>query len=358
MTGAGTLSALDDEATLKRVDREGLLQHIEGLPEQCAEAWERARAISAPAGADRVRNVALLGMGGSAIAGDILRSLASLSSTTPVAVVRGYDVPATVGEGTLVIACSHSGDTEETLSAFDQALSAGAQGYVITKGGALLTTAQERAVPSFTYRFEGGPRSAIGHQLMALLALGERLGLLDSQDGAVSEAVALMRGQRERLGFAVPAERNDAKQLAGRLQGRLPVVVGAGVLREAAYRWKTQFNENSKSWAVFEELPEMDHNSIVGFGLPQHVARQMHVVFLSHPGLHPRVLLRIDGTGDALRDAGVTHERVDAKGASPLAQVLTGILAGDFTSYYLALLYGVDPSPVEPITKLKQRLAR
>jgi glucose/mannose-6-phosphate isomerase len=149
-----------------------------------------------------------------------------------------------------------------------------------------------------------------------------------------------------------------AKQLAARLFERLPVVVGGGQLAVAAYRWKTQFNENSKSWALFEEVPELGHNTIVGFGLPAAAVAQLHVVFLGHPSLSPRLLLHYDGTAEALRDAGVTSERVAALGTSALAQILTGAYHGDWVSFYLAIVNGVDPSPVGPIEKLKRHLAQ
>ncbi len=355
--GASALVAsLDDRATVERLDPHGLLGRIEALPEQCAEAWRRAADFALPARYADPREVVVLGMGGSAIAGDILRSLAALSGRKPVSVVRGYDLPSFVGEATLVVACSHSGNTEETLSAFEQALAAGARTLVVTTGGRLRELAQERGAPAFVYQYDGEPRSALGHQLMALLALGERVGLLERQEPAVAEAVALMQEQREQLGFAAPAESNPAKQLAGRLHGCLPIVIGAGALTEAAHRWKTQLNENSKCWALYEELPELDHNAIAGFRLPAEVVSRLHVVFLWHSALHPRLLLRYEATAEALTEAGVSHERVEAHGASPLAQVLSAIYLGDLVSYYLALLNGVEPSPVVAIDRLKAKL--
>ncbi|MCI0777424.1 MAG: bifunctional phosphoglucose/phosphomannose isomerase [Chloroflexi bacterium] len=345
---------LDDKAGLKRLDPHGMLARIEALPEQCEEAWRRAAALRLPETHAEAQDVVLLGMGGSAISNDILRSLAALTGRKPVQVVRGYDIPASVGENTLVVACSHSGNTEETLSAFQQAIDASAKVFVITTGGEIAKLADQAGAPVFRYEYEGEPRSSTGHQLMALLALGERVGLLESQEQAVSEAVALMQQQRAELGFDSPRSQNPAKQLAERLQGRLPVIVGAGVLDGAAYRWKTQINENSKSWALHETLPELDHNSIVGFGKPD--VSRLHVVFLRHAALHPRLLLRYEATGEAFDDAGVSHETVEAQGTSALAQVMTAIYFGDLTSYYLALLNGVQPATVEPIDTLKAKL--
>ncbi len=349
---------LDDKASLEQLDPHGMLARIEALPEQCEEAWRRAGDLSLPeTHADAhggAQDVVLLGMGGSAISSDILRSLAMLTGRKPVQVVRGYDIPASVGQDTLVVACSHSGNTEETLSAFQQAVDARAQTFVITMGGEIAKLADLADAPIFRYEYAGEPRSSTGHQLMALLALGEKAGLLEPQERAVSEAVSLMKKQRSELGFNSPRDQNPAKQLAERLHGRLPVIVGAGVLDVAAYRWKTQINENSKSWALHETLPEMDHNSIVGFGLPD--ISRLHVVCLRHAALHPRLLLRYKATGEALDDAGVSHEVVEAQGTSALAQVMTAIYFGDLTSYYLALLNGVQPATVEPIDTLKAKL--
>jgi glucose/mannose-6-phosphate isomerase len=351
------LAVLDDVTAAEALDPSGLLARIEALPDQCEAAWQAAASFDVPAGYRNASEVMVLGMGGSAIAGSVCRAVAAPNGRKPVHVVRGYDAPGWVSERTLAVACSHSGDTEETLSAFEQALAAGAKPVIVSTGGRLLAMARERGYPAFVYEYQGEPRSAIGHQLMALLALGERAGLLEGQAAAVAEAVSCMRAQRERLGFAVAADRNPAKELAGRLHGRLPVVIGAGVLSEAAYRWRTQIAENSKSWAFAEELPELDHNTIVGFGLPRELLSSLHAVFLSHPALHPRLRRAYKATAAELELAGVSHEDVEAAGTGLLAQALTGIYLGDFVSYYLALLNGVDPSPVAPIKRFKAALA-
>ena len=348
---------LDDRATLERLDPHGLLGRIEGLPEQCAEARRLSADFTLPDSYGRARQVVVLGMGGSAIAGDILRSLAFASGRLPVAVVRGYDAPSFVGAETLVVACSHSGNTEETLAAFRQAAAAGARLVAVTTGGRLRELARDQGAAAFLYGFDGEPRSALGHQLMALLALGERVGLLDSQGAQVAETVSLMRGQRDQIGFSSPLETNPAKQIAARLHGRLPVIVGAGVLTDAAYRWKTQLNENAKCLAFHEELPELNHNSIEGFGHGREVAPQVHVVLLHNDSLHRRVLLRYEATEEALARAGISHERVSVGGASPLASVLCAVFLGDLVSYYLGLLNDVEPAPVEALDRLKARLA-
>jgi glucose/mannose-6-phosphate isomerase len=297
-------------------------------------------------------------MGGSAIAGDIFRSLASSIGDKPVAVVRGYDTPAYADADTLVVACSHSGNTEETVSALEQALDRGAQAVVITTGGHLAEIAAQHSLPALVYNYDGPPRCATGHQLMALLALGERAGVLQEQAGPVAEALGVIRAMRTSLTAACRLESNPAKQVAQRLNQRVPVIVGSGSLVEAAHRWKTQFNENAKSWAFWDELPEMDHNSVVGFGLPHALTGQLHVLFLLPAQVARREEVRYQATADELSRAGVAHERIDIPGETPLARVLSAVLLGDFVSFYVAMLNGVDPAPVDPITRVKDRLAK
>ncbi len=207
------------------------------------------------------------------------------------------------------------------------------------------------------FEYEGEPRSALGHSLMSLLALAEAAGVLPEQSRAVDEAIAVMEALGREINDDVSFDKNAAKQLASRLQGRLPVVYGSEALVEAAHRWKTQLNENAKVWAFYEEVSELNHNAIEGFGLPREVAALAHVVFLYHPKLNPRNILRYNGTHDALAASGVGDEMVEARGEGELARVLTAVLMGDFASYYLAMLNGVRPSPVTAIQHLKRWLS-
>jgi len=348
---------LDHPGVYERLDPEDILGRIRDLPRQCRDAWERSRTFKVPTPYWRVEKLVILGMGGSAIAGDLLRSLAARRSRKSVFVCRGYELPSLVDENTLVVACSYSGETEETLAAFSQALRGPAKKVVLTTGGRLAGLAREYEIPHFFFDYKGEPRSALGYSLMPLLALAEQVGMLHDMEAEAAEAVALMGELVQQLEPRVDAAQNPAKQLAGRLQTRIPVVYGAENLTEVAHRWKTQLNENSKVWAFYEELPEANHNAIVGFPLPREAIERLHVVLLYHPMLHPRIILRYDATKDALTAAGVGYDVVEVKGSAPLSQMLTGILYGDFVSYYLAILNAVSPSPVAAITELKRRLA-
>jgi glucose/mannose-6-phosphate isomerase len=354
---AGPTNVLDDPSVRERFDTSDMLSRIDALPEQTKSGWQGAMTLDIPNEFRSPSEIVVIGMGGSAIAGDFLRTIAECNGRKPVRVVRGYDLPSYVSGGSLIIACSHSGDTAETLSATSQAIERGLSIVAVTTGGTLAALAQRDGHPLFRYTYKGEPRSALGHQLTALLRIAQQAGVTDGVEAAVQESVGLMRQMRDRLTAAVPTAENPAKQIAARLAGRLPVVFAAGLLAEAAHRWRTQFNENAKCWAFHDELPELDHNTIVGVGLPTDLLPAIHVVFLTHPALKQRYSNRYQATADELTLAGVSCETVNALGESALARVLTAAYMGDYASYYLALLYEVDPSPVPPIVRLKEKLA-
>ncbi|MBI2913304.1 MAG: bifunctional phosphoglucose/phosphomannose isomerase, partial [Chloroflexi bacterium] len=174
----------------------------------------------------------------------------------------------------------------------------------------------------------------------------------------VEEALAVMEELQEQIGEGAPAAGNPAKQVARRLHGKLPVIYGAGLLTEAAHRWKTQLNESAKAWSFYEELPEANHNAIIGYELPAAIVRATAVVFLDSDLIHPRVKLRYEFTRGMLEKAGVDVMTVAARGRSALAQMLTAVLFGDYVSYYLAMLNGVDPTPTTVIDNLKAWLTQ
>ena len=351
------MSVLDDLAAYKRIDPQGMLDRIRDLPHQCRAAWQEVQILKLPDDYCDIDKVVILGMGGSAIAGDFLRSLVTLESPIPVFSHRDYELPLLVDGRTLLIASSYSGNTEEVLSCFERGLGTGAKKVIITGGGKLLSTARANGVPAFVFHYESEPRAALGYGIMPLLAIAQKVDIVANKDEDVDEAIAAMIDLATRIDDTVPLDSNPAKQLAQRLHQRLPVVYGAGILAQVARRWKGQLNETSKMWCFYEELPEANHNALVGFGLPKEIAAKALVVFLRAPSLHPRILLRYDLTQTALEEAGVESATVDAEGKNPLAQMMSAVLFGDWVSLYLAILNGVEPAPTPPIATLKERLA-
>lgn len=351
-------SVLDARDTYERLDPRGLYGRIAGLPEQIEEAWAAASALALPASYRDVDRVVVLGMGGSGIGGSLMQALAvDIGARTPVSVVRGYTLPAWVDARTLVLASSNSGNTEETVTALRAAIAAGARCIAIATGGAVGDLAKEHDLPWLTFAWEGEPRSALGWSTASLLAICGGLGLLPDLAPELPPALDAMRSLRSEIARDVPEASNAAKQLARRLAGKLPVFVGAQALAPVAYRWRTQVNENAKSWAIAEELPEMNHNAPLGYGAPKDLLPLLRVVILRHAAMHPRIRLRVEATVEQLTTAGVAVESVDVPGPSLLAQVLWAIELGDFTSYYMGLLHGVDPSHMGALESLKAYLA-
>ena len=353
-----TSSVLDSSDTYARLDGEGLLARIAGLPDQIEGAWAAARALALPAEYRGVDRIVVLGMGGSGIGGALLRALAiDMRARTPIDLVRGYTLPAYVGARTLVIASSNSGNTEETVSALARAIAAHARCIVITTGGRLLEMARAHDLPALTFAWDSEPRSALGWSFASLLAICGGLDLLPDCDADLSGALDEMRSLVASIDRDVPETANPAKQLARRFAGAVPVIIGAEALTPVAYRWRTQLNENAKTWAIAEELPEMNHNAPLGYSLPAALVPMLHVVLLRHASMHERIRTRVDLTTEQMRAAGVGVEVLDVPGDSVLSQMLWSIQFGDFTSYYLGLLNDVHPSPMAALEWIKERMS-
>ena len=349
-----TESPLDAPGTYQRLDPHGLYDRIWQLPEQIEEAWAAATTLPLPDGYRDVDRVVVLGMGGSAIGGSLLQALAAATGArVSYATVRGYAPPAYVDARTLVLASSNSGNTEEVVASLTAAIAAGARCIAVATGGRVGEIAVRHDLPWLRVSWDAEPRTALGWSTASLIAICGRLGLLDDQSGTLDAALGELRALRPTLSRDLPASANPAKSLARRLAGKLGVFVGAEALAPVAYRWRTQVNENGKSWAVADELPEMNHNAPLGYGRPAELVPLLHVVILRQASTHPRIRLRIDATVEQFGAAGVAAEVVDVPGASVLAEMLHGITLGDFTSYYLGLLHGVEPSPVAALDWLK-----
>jgi glucose/mannose-6-phosphate isomerase len=348
---------LDDTTIYEQLDPAGMRERIAELPRQCADAWAMTRLLTLPDSYRQTRRVAILGMGGSAIGGALLAGLVADECTVPIHSVSGYDLPAYVGPESLAVGSSYSGDTEEALSAFTQAVERGCQTVAVTTGGQLATMADEKGVPLIRFDYRSCPRAALGYSFTLLLGLLCRLGFLRDYSSDLDEAVAVMEAWQRELAPGVPTDRNPAKQLAARLLDRLPVVYGSGFLAAVARRWKGQFNENGKNWAFWEELPELNHNAVVGYGLPEGVRERALVTMLRSPLDHTRVQVRWNETGDLLLEKNVAMETLWGRGENRLAQMLSLIHFGDHVSLYLAMLNGADPSTMVAIDELKRRLA-
>ena len=348
---------LNQYASFHQLDPQDMLGNIDGLPDQLSKAWRLGQSLPLPDWKG-IERVVITGMGGSAIGADLLNAYMESQCSVPVCVYRDYVLPAWVrGPQTLVIASSHSGNTEETLAAFEEATRRGCLRLAISTGGKLSAAAQSSGATLWLFEHRGQPRAAVGFSFGLLLAVFTRLGFIADPSTELEEAISAMQTQQASLKASVPVTQNPAKRQAGQLMGRWVVVLGSGILSPVARRWKGQISEVAKAWAQFEFLPEADHNTLAGSKNPEDKLVQTTVLFLSSPSDHPRNALRTELTRSTLMLDGFGTDTYHAQGKSPLAHLWTALHFGDYMAFYLAMLYDADPTPVAALEKLKKDLS-
>lgn len=347
---------LDDFNEFRKYDPENMLERIDTLPDQLQEAWQIGNQYALPQ-ISGISRVLIAGMGGSAIGADLLVSYIASQCQLPVIVHRDYGLPAWAkGADTLVITSSHSGNTEESLSAFQNAQKNHCTMLAITTGGKLAELAKQSSIPVWHFPNRGQPRTAVGYSFGLLLALFARLNWIANPKDELFSTIDIMRQQQQSLKADIPAISNPAKRMAGQLIGRYITVIGSGILSPVARRWKSQVNELAKSWGQFEFIPEADHNLLSGSQNPEEILTKIMVLFLRSPSDDPRNRMRIELTKKSFMLQGICTDLIDAKGSTPLANLWTLLHFGDYMAYYLAMAYHADPTPVAAIESFKMEM--
>lgn len=342
-----------DKDSIEGVDREGMLEEVLAQPLQLGDAlWRAESAGIRPR--DLPGGLVVCGMGGSAIGGDLAMAALGDRATRPITVVRGYALESWIPPDTLVLCASYSGETEETLACFEAAGAAGAQRVVLTTGGTLADLARDEGVPVIGVPAGMQPRAAVVYMTIGALECAALCGAAPALHAEVDTATALLEQLIEEWGPGA-AEDSLAKQVARELDGTIPVVHGAASTVAVGRRWSTQMNENAKSAAFWTELPEANHNQICGWERGRAMA-PLAGVFLGDPDQHPRVKRRMELMAAEVERTGAPAVQLEARGESRLERVLSLVLLGDMVSVYLAVLAGVDPTPVEAIERFKQQL--
>jgi glucose/mannose-6-phosphate isomerase len=344
-----------DRAAIEAADPQGMLGDVLGQPLQLGDALWRAQSAGIR-GTDRPAGLVVCGMGGSAIGGDLAVAALGDRATRPITTVRGYALESWAGPDSLVLCASYSGNTEETLACFEAAGAAGAGRVALTTGGKLAEAARAESVPVIGIPAGMQPRAAVLYMIVATLECAALCGAAPGLHSEIDTATGLLETLVEEWG-PDSADDSPAKAAARALQGTLPVVHGADPTVAPARRWKTQLNENADAAAFWSELPEANHNEICGWERGRGSA-PMSAVFLEDPDQHPRIHRRIDLTCEEVERAGGSVVRAESRGDSRLERVLSLVLLGDLTSVYLAVLDGVNPTPVEPIERFKAALAK
>jgi len=345
---------LDD---IRATDPGGMYDLIKAFPQQIREAVSIGKAARLSTRSRGVRNIILSGLGGSAIGGDLLRSYLAADLAVPFLVNRTYTLPAFVGRESLVIISSYSGNTEETNTAHREAIRRKAKVLCISSGGKTEALARKTGADLITVPGGLPPRAALAYSFFPLLLALSRAGFTGDHSRAIRETVALLE-KRSALYADPHGPGNRALELAQMLRGRIGVIYsGAERFDSVNLRWRGQIAENAKSLAFGHVLPEMNHNELVGWKVLREPMREMQVFILRDRDDHTRVAMRMAITAKVIAKYTEHVQEVWSEGSSLLARIFSLVYLGDWMSFYLAMLHGVDPKPVEVIDQLKQEMA-
>lgn len=357
---------LDQLEHMKKIDRSNMLGICTKTHEHCRDAIQRAKRVEIPKEIKisknitirykKPKNIIIAGMGGSAIGGEILKDWLQNRLPTPIQVCREYRLPAYADRDTLVFAVSYSGNTEETLSAFLDAVKRGCMILAVTSGGRMLSFTGKMGIPHVTIPGGMAPRAAIAYLFFPLPILMEKMGVLQNINEELEEAIEILEELSRETAPQVAAENNPSKKLALELNGTVPVVYGFRQYSAIAHRLKAQFNENTKIPCKQDVFPELNHNEVVGWDAPETLTKQFTVVLIRDRDEPPEIKHRIEATKLLALKKTKKILEIHARGKHPLAKMLSAMYIGDFTSIYLAILQGTDPTPVETIAKIKKEL--
>ena len=340
---------------IESVDSGHQLDDILGMPDQLRDAlWRVESANLEPH--DAPGGLIVAGMGGSAIGGVLARAALGDRASRAIVIARGYGLPPWTTPDTTVLCSSYSGNTEETLAVYEAAGALGARRIVATTGGKLAEAARAEGVSVIPLPGGFQPRAAVAYSLVVSLEVAWLCGAGERLHSEIDVAAAHLEQIVEMWGPGAPGD-CLSKELARGLLGTIPQIAGSGLTSPIAYRWKTQINENAKMPAFAHELPELDHNEIVGWQGASQLGR-FSAVFLDDSDLHPRIRQRIELTRGLIEAEAAGTYRVESVGQNRTERLISLVLLGDLVSLYLAVLRDIDPTPVVVIERLKSALAR
>lgn len=349
---------LDNLQAIKKVDANDIVGITLELPKQFEKGWELGSTVSLD-GVEKngIKNIIIAGMGGSGVGGDILAGWLRSEIEIPITVVKDYNLPQFASKDTLLFILSYSGNTEETLSAFQEGVACGCRIVSITSGGKLEELSKERNIPVIKIPKGFPPRTTIGYSLTTMASVLERMDLLHANGKKdIDSAAKLLEMMGRELGPEALQETNIAKRIAIQINGAIPVVYASQNHAAAANRWHAQLNENSKILSWFGAFPELNHNEVVGWSQDGKL-NEYCVILLTDSRDNERVRKRMSLTRNIFFKGKVGNSiEVEARGETTLERMLSLIYVGDFASIYLAVLRGIDPTPVDSIEEFKKKL--
>lgn len=342
---------------IQELDKHGIFEMIGSQPDQLRRNYADAMRddITSEDGVG-ISSIVLAGMGGSALAANIIKNWLYANLVTPFEIVRGYSLPDYIGPGTLVVISSYSGNTEEALACYHQAVGGGARIVIMTAGGKLMELAREHnhLVLDLPEGFQ--PRMAVFAGFKALACLFEDMRLVATTDlrGQLINVANYLDTVKFAMGPDNQSEDNLAMQIAEKVAGKVVIIYAASMLGSAAYKWKINLNENGKQLAFYNTYPELNHNEFQGWMFPKD--KNLVAIQLESSLETQQMQKRMQTTEEILKEHGFAPIKVRAQGSTHIEQLLSTILLGDYISAYVGILNGIDPTPVEMVEKLKKNL--
>ena len=356
------MHTLDNLARLGQLDQEKMLESIALLPRQIEQAWADVKKIKLPASYKKINKVVINGMGGSGLGTHLIRSIYFKDLKIPLGNIHSYDLPGLVDKSTLYIISSYSGSTEEPISTFKEAKRRGAQILGITAGGDLAELIQSGQIPGYIFEPRsnpcGQPRIGLGYSLAGLIGLLSKCGVLKVSDAEIKNALASLDRLNADFSPRTMLQKNEAKQIADSLYGQIPIVIASEFLSGNAHVLANQLNENAKNFSTYFLIPELNHHLLEGLTHPDSNRKNLRFLFLESKLYNNRNQKRFALTQEIAKQNKIQTSNYSVLGRSPLEQSLTAILFGSYTSFYLAVLNGLDPSAIPYVDYLKKQLAK
>jgi glucose/mannose-6-phosphate isomerase len=356
------MTNLDSQKELEKLDTGKMLASIRMLPDQMEQAWEEIKKLDAPKVCSLAKNVVICGMGGSALGGRIVDSLLTDRVRIPIEIFNQYDIPKYVNKNSLVIVSSYSGNTEETISAAKQALKSGAKLFGIATGGNLADLLKKENQPRYIFEPRanpsGQPRMALGYSIAATLAILAQCGFFHLTEDEFYELVVDMRKFIKEYDSDIPTHTNLAKTFSKKLHKKVIILISAQHLVGITYAFKNQLNENSKSFSSSFELPELNHHLLEGLRFPVKARGLFHFLIFDSNLYSKKIRARVKLTANVIEKNGHEYSIFAPFSKTKLSQIFEILTFGSFTSFYLAVLYGINPSEIPWIDYFKKELAK
>lgn len=357
------MDTLDNPQTIQELDKSSVLESASLLPEQIEQTWEEVFKIDIPlTRLEKVKNIVVAGMGGSALGAAIIDSLSFEALDVPLEIIKGYHLPAYANENSLAIISSYSGNTEETISCCLEAMRRKCQIFAIATGGQLADLAKKSKLPAYIFKARynpsGQPRMGLGYSIAAQLAILSRCKLIRLSEGQITETVNFLKEMRPRVTFDVPSSKNIAKKIATSLRNKAVVLVSSEHLIGATHAFKNMLNENSKTFAVRFSVPEMNHHLLEGLAHPMENKQLLKFLFLESEIYDPEIKKRMKISQDVVEKNGIFCFNLKINGRTRLTQVFETIYLGEFVSVYLSFLYKINPAPIPWVDYFKSRLKK